>query len=434
MITCDNSGSDTPIDDPTAGTKVARMFTLRSAGLSLLCAVSLSAGDWPRFRGPAADGISTEKGWFGSWPGGQPKRIWKSNVGVGFSSMAISDGRLFTMGHNGRKEGGEDNIVALDVATGRELWRHTYPQALEDHYYEGGTSGTPTVDGARVYTVAKSGHALCLDAATGKVIWTQELAGGLGMKLPEWGFAGAPLISETVAIYNAGDAGVALDKATGKQVWAGGKGSAGYGSPVPFSIEGQQAVAIFGLRHVIAVDPSTGRELWRHQWKTQYDVNAADPVIAGDMMFITSGYGTGGSAVKFTKSSTREVWKNKAIRGHMQAPILIGGYVYGVDGNGGDDDSKLKCVELATGKVAWESPKAETGVLAAADGKLIWVTGRGELVVVKADPSKYDEISRAQVTGGKIWATPVLSNGKLYVRNWKGDVLCLDVKGGGGVS
>jgi outer membrane protein assembly factor BamB len=409
-----------------------RIPTLVLAGLGLLS--TTQAGDWPRFRGSAANGVSSEKDWLGAWPGGQPRQVWKGSIGAGFSAPVVAGGRVYATGHNGRKDDGEDRVVCLDAGTGKELWRHVYAQPLADHYYEGGTSATPTLDGDRLYTLAKSGLVHCLDAATGAVVWKTELATGIGAKVPEWGFAGAPHVHGNQVILNAGDAGIALDKATGKTTWIHGKGPSGYGSPVPFSAGGKEALALFGFQHVIAVDPTTGRELWRHPWKTKYDVNAADPVVAGDLMFLSSGYGTGGTTIRFTASSASEVWKNKAIRAHMQAPVVLDGFLYAIDGDGGSGDSRLKCVELATGRLAWESPKAETGVLSAADGKILWVTGRGELVVLKANPAKYEEVVRAQVTGGKVWTAPVLSNGRLYVRNWKGDLLCLDVKGSGGVS
>ena len=404
-------------------------------GIALVtCIYSLYGADWPRFRGTDGTGVSSETGWLGAWPGGQPRQVWKANVGAGFSSVTLAEGRLFTLGHNGLKDGGIDSIVAIDPINGQEIWHHSYPEKLADHYYEGGTSGTPTLDGGRVYTLSKSGIALCLDAGTGKVLWSRNLATELGIKIPEWGFAGAPHINGDRVIYNAGDAGLALDKTTGKDAWMSGTGSSGYGTPVPFAVDGKPGLAIFGLRHVIAVDPKTGRELWRHPWKTRYDVNAADPVILGDTMILTSGYGTGACGIQFSASGAKELWKNQVLRSHMQAPIGIKGHVYGIDGDGGDAKAKLKCIEAATGKVVWESPQAETGVLAAADGKLIWVTGKGELIVVKADPSGYQEVARAQVARGKIWSTPVLLNGRLYVRNWKGELLCLDVKGSGGVS
>lgn len=410
-----------------------RRHWLGGAALGI-CLYSLHAADWPRFRGTEGTGVSSETGWLGAWPGGQPRQLWKAQVGNGFSSVTLSGGRLFTLGHNGLKDGGVDSVVAVDATSGQELWRHSYPEKLADHYYEGGTSGTPTLEGGHVYTLSKSGVALCLDAGTGKVVWTRNLASDLGIRIPEWGFAGAPHINGDQVIYNAGDAGLALDKATGKDAWMNGKGPSGYGTPVPFALDGKPALALFGLRHVIVVDPKNGRELWRHPWKTRYDVNAADPVVLGDTMILTSGYGTGACGIRFNTSGAKELWKNQALRSHMQAPIGIRGHVYGIDGDGGDAKARLKCIEAATGKVVWESPEAETGVITAADGKLIWVTGRGELIIVKADPSGYQEVVRAQVARGKIWSTPVLLDGRLYVRNWKGELLCLDVRGSRGVS
>ena len=410
---------------------------MRSLACLILSTGLLSSAygaDWPRFRGPDADGVSKEKNWLGAWPAGQPKQVWKNAVGAGFSGMVVAGNRLFTTGHDGQKSKGNDSVLCLDSMSGKELWRYSYPQPLADHYYEGGTSATPTLDGDRLYTVSKSGRVLCLNASTGELVWQQELSSNLGAKTPEWGFAGAPYIHKGLVIFNAGDAGVGLDKTTGKKVWLNGQGPSGYGTPVPFQIGNQQALALFSFRHVIAIEPGTGRELWRHPWKTKYDVNAADPVISGDIMLLTSGYGTGATAIRFTDSSATELWKHKLLRAHMQSPVVLEGRVYGLDGDGGDGDSRLKCFDLATGRLHWESSKAETGALSAADGKILWLTGRGELVVVKGSPDKYEEIARAQVSGGKFWTAPVLSNGRLYIRNWKGELLCLDLRGSGNVS
>lgn len=392
--------------------------------------LALTGADWPRYRGPNQDGIALEKDWLGAWPGGQPKQLWKGNVGVGFSSVAVVGNRVYTLGHDGAKEG-QDRIVCLDATTGRELWRKEYPQKLHAKYYEGGTSSTPTVEAGRVYTLSKFGQAFCLEAETGREIWARDLVADLGLKVPEWGFSGSPHLEGDLVVFNVGDFGAALDRATGRDVWKSGPGAAGYGTPVPFQHAGRRALAIFAAKSVVAIDPASGRELWRFPWETQYDVNAADPVIQGDLMYLSTGYGKGGAGVKLEPSGPRQLWFNKEIRAQMASPILMGDQVYGVDGSGGEA-STLKCLDLKTGALKWASPKAETGVLAAAaDGKLIWVTGKGELVVVRANPEKYEEIARAQVTSGKIWAAPVLANGRLYVRNWKGDLVCVDLRAKG---
>lgn len=383
------------------------------------------AGDWPRFRGGNFDGVSTEKNWLGVWPGGQPRPLWKKSVGTGFSSVTVSDGRLYTAGNSGK----EDTIHCLDAATGNPIWVYSHAEELDPKYYEGGPSATPTVDGDQVHTVSKSGHVTCLHAATGKVVWSRPLARELGLKSPEWGFAGSPHVEGDLLILNMGSHGVALKKASGETAWLSGKDPAGYGTPVPFIFGGQKALAVFGAKEVWAVAPQTGDILWHFPWKTSYEVNSADPVVVGDKMFLSSGYGTGGGVIQFGGGNPHTVWFNKEVRSHFASAVAIQGHLYAVDGQGGDKDSTLKCLDFATGKVLWSSPAADTGNLTAADGKLIWITGRGELVIVEARPDKYTEVARAQITGGKCWTVPVLANGRLYVRNAQGTIVCVDVKG-----
>ena len=389
------------------------------------------ADDYPRYRGAHFNGIASEKNWLGAWPDGSPKRLWKKNVGTGFSSLAVAGGRVFTLGNSAK----QDTVYALDANTGAEVWKHSYAEELDPKYYEGGPSATPTVAGDRVYTISKQGHAFCLEAATGKVVWETNVHEKLGAELPDWGFAGSPHVDGDLVILNAGSHGLALNRASGEKVWFSGKEAAGYGTPVPFTSGGKPALAIFAAKAVVAVDPQTGTVLWQHPWETSYDVNSADPVVSGNLMFLSSGYDKGGGVVNFTGNQAKQVWFNKEVRSHFQTAVTLGGKLYAVDGQGGDKNSKLKCLDLETGKVLWTSPEAETGSLSAsADGRLLWLTGKGELVIVEAKPDGYKELARAQVTGGKCWTAPVLANGKVYIRNAKGDVVCVDVRGTGPMS
>ena len=326
-----------------------------------------------------------------------------------------------------------NTITTLDAVTGAELWTFAYAQSLDPKYYEGGPSATPTVDGGQVFILGKQGDAFCLDATTGKAVWSRNLHKEHGAEMPDWGFAGSAHIEDDLVIFNAGPWGIALKKATGDKVWSSGKEASGYATPVPFLNEGKRALAIFGAKQLYAVEPRTGKLLWHFPWVTDYDVNSADPVVSGNLMFLSSGYGKGGGVIRFGGGKAETVWFNTEVRAHFTSPIGIGGYVYGIDGQGGDKDSRLKCLDLKTGKVVWQSPASSTGTIIAADGKLLWLTGAGELVVVDATPEAYKERARAQVTGGKCWTAPVLSNGRVYLRNAKGDVTCVDVKAGGKV-
>ena len=382
-------------------------------------AVAVTAADWPNFRGPTHDGISKETGWTAEWPADGPKILWKAKVGMGFSAVTVASGKAYTQGNT--KD--EDTIFCFDANTGTSVWKHSYAAPLDPKYYEGGTSATPTVDGDRVYTISKRGIIHCLGAADGKVIWTKNLQEELGAKIPEWGFAGSFFIEGDLAILNIGSAGTALDKKTGKVVWTSGKEESGYSTPIPFDANGERAVMFAIKQDVIAVKLKDGKELWRFPWKTQYDVNAANPILSGNKVFISSGYNRGGGVFDISKNPPAKVWENKNMRNHMASSVLWQGHLYGVDEN------QLRCVVFDTGSVAWTDKVSGKGSLILADGKLIVLTERGELIVANPSPEGFKPISRAQVVGGKCWAAPTLANGKIYVRTGPGDVVCLDVSG-----
>jgi len=379
----------------------------------------VSALDWYRWRGPDANGISKETGWSAAWPSDGPKQLWKANVGTGFSSVSVSNGRVYTVGNKDK----QDTVYCFDADSGAVLWKHPYAAPLDSKYYEGGPSATPTVDGDRVYTLSKRGQVFCFDAATGKAAWSKDLVKELGARIPTWGFAGSPLVEGNLVIVNLGSAGTALDKATGKVVWTSGKEEAGYSTPVPFSSGGERCVALFLAESVAAVRIKDGKEVWRHTWKTSHAVNAADPIIDGNNVFISSGYNRGAALLKINAERPTVAWENKNMRNHFNSCVLISGHLYGFD----EDD--LKCIELPTGRVRWTERSLGKGSLMAADGKLIVLGEKGQLAVAEATPASFKPLSRAQVLGGLCWSTPVLSRGRIYCRNARGDLVCVDVSG-----
>jgi outer membrane protein assembly factor BamB len=381
--------------------------------------------DWPRWRGPDLNGISRETGWSTQWPTSGPKVLWRAKVGTGFSSIAVADGRAYTMGNTGRGAQ-QDTIFCFDAATGREIWRHTYAEKLDPNYYEGGPSATPPIDGGRVYTLSKTGQLLCLDAGSGKVIWTKSVPEEVAKKtgkaavVPTWGFAGSVLAHDNRLYVNVGKFGTALDK-NGDVLWTTGSEAAGYSTLVPFTMAGKGGMAVFGGQAVAALEPETGKVIWSYPWKTSYDVNAADPIIHEDLVFISSGYNRGAATLRINRSQAAKLWENKAMRNHFNSCVLIGEHLYGVDEN------QLRCVNLRTGVETWTERSVGKGSLMAADGKLIVLSEKGELMVAPADPGAFRPAARAQILGGKCWSTPVLSHGRIYARNAAGDVVCVDV-------
>ncbi|MFA6545166.1 MAG: PQQ-binding-like beta-propeller repeat protein [Limisphaerales bacterium] len=390
--------------------------------LSASAASAQETFDWPQWRGPRRNGISAEKDFVTSWPKEGPHRVWTARVGVGYSSVAVVGGRLYTMGN----VSDVDHVMCLDVATSKLLWDYRYPCAAADPNGYPGPRCTPTVDGNLVFTVSRNGHVLCLNATSGALVWTKNLVGDFGGRIPQWGFAGSPLVEGDLLILETGASGrstAALDKKTGRVVWANGNSAAGYGSPIAFDLARDRAVAVFSASGLTGRAASNGRILWHYNWRTSYDVNATTPIIFDDKIFISSGYGSGCALLQVSAGSVQSVWSNKNMRNHMNSCVLWQGHLYGFD------EGQLRCLDVITGAVKWSTPTYGKGSLMLADGRLILYGERGRLGLADASPAGFQEITAAQILGGSsTWAPPVLANGHIYCRSL-GDLVRLDVSG-----
>lgn len=395
---------------------LADVHPLRRFGLLLLAAwlapAAARADDWPQWRGPNRDGISRETGWRADWPAEGPKKLWEADVGVGFSSMSVSNGRIFTMGNVNET----DAISCFDAETGKLLWKHEYPCSSKDPNGYPGPRCTPTVDGDRVYAVSRHGHFFCLDAATGKVIWSKDFAKDFGAVSPKWGFAGSPLIEKDWVLceVNAtnGASVVAFNKRTGEVVWKNGRERAGYSSLVAFNLEGERCLAHFCADQFVLRRMADGSELWRIPWPTSYGVNAVTPLIAADKLFLSSGYGFGCALFKISLKGPTELWRNKNMRNHINSCVLLGQHLYGYD------EGELRCLDWNNGEAKWSTRDYGKGSLIAADGKLILYGQRGQLGLAAANGDAYKPLAQFQAVGGKdTWAPPVLANGRIYVRS-----------------
>jgi len=375
------------------------------------------AADWPNWRGPNYNGISSETGWNATWPEGGPKVLWKKSIGTGFASMAISNGRVYATGNI--KD--NDILYCFDAKTGEEIWKESYPCPLFNKNHEGGPAATPTVDGNAVYTFSKNGDAIRFNAATGEVIWQKNLNEELGTKPPTWYFAGSVFVAGDIVIYNAGSAGIALNKQDGSLVWKSGTTVPGYATAVPYTSNGQKCVALFASKEILGLVAATGKIIWRHEWKTRYDANIADPIVAGDTVFISSGYNKGCALLKVAGSNVTELWRNKNMRNHFNSSVLWQGHIYGFD------ERELSCLDSKSGQVKWAQQGLGKGSLMLADGKLIILSERGKLVIAEASPLGFKELASAQILTGKCWTVPVLANGRIYARNADGQLVCIDV-------
>ena len=402
-------------------------FPLCAAGVLFLSISELGfSDDWPIFRGPQKNGISTETGW--KVPSGEAPVAWKASVGLGFSAATVADGKVIITGHDGKKT---DTVYCFEESTGKRLWVHSYPQPLGNLYYDGGTTGTVTADGGRLYHIAREGELFCLNSSDGSVVWQTHLQKDHGYSKPTWGFTGAVLPHGDRLFVTAGESGLCLNKSDGSVIWKSKDEEAGYATPYLFQRDGRELLIFTNKRFYNCVEAETGKKLWEVKWMTRYGVNASDPIVSGDRIFIATGYGKGANLLQWDgKGEPVSLWRSRDMRNQMNASVLVDGYLYGIDGDQNGDGTSLKCMELESGKTMWSNPEVGHGTVCVADGKLIVLTEKGELQIAPVSPDGYGYVFRQQVVPGRVWTVPVLANGRVYCRNEKGEVTVVDLRKG----
>ena len=389
-------------------------------GLITLCQAANSEGaDWPCWRGPDRNGISSETGL--RWQTNGLPVVWKASVGNGFSSFAVASGRAYTMGNTN----GSDTVFCFDAEKGTALWTYSYPCDAQPLSYEGGPSSTPAVDDGRVFAFSKSGDLFCLDAKEGRVVWQKKFdlwPWRDGDWKNTWRYAGSPLIIGDCLFMSLGRAGAAFNKRDGSVVWQSEAGHPGYASPVPFRAGAVAALAFFSGHAVVGVEAETGKRLWEVPWHTEWDMNAADPIIHEGKLFISSGNNSGCALYDLSVNPPREIWRNKNLKTPMNSAVLWKGFLYGFN------DADLSCVEWATGELKWSERGVRRGSLVVADNCLLTLSENGKWTVASASSEAFRPIMQAQVMSGRCWTSPVLSHGLLYVRNAQGEAVCFDAR------
>jgi len=382
----------------------------------LFCLLPVVKGaDWPNWRGPKYDGISTEK-LLRDLPKSLPV-AWTTEVGTGFCTVSVQGDRVLTMGNSK----GKDTIWCLNAADGRIFWKHTYDCPLDPLYYEGGPGSTPTIFGGAVYALSKKGHTFRLDLKTGKVIWGRDLVKEHGFKVPEWSFAGSPFIYKDTVILSVGRQAVALRLKDGATQWMPSKDTAGYATMVPFKDDEH---LYFSAKSLMGISLKNGAAKWAYPWKTSRDVNAADPVSLGNhQLLVSSSIGT--SLLDVSSGKPIEKWKQRNLRWYFNSGVVIGEHVYSIHGTT-HRPTELVCTELKTGKTVWSDEGYGSGGLITAGNDVI-VFDKGTLTIFKASPEKFILRLRQQVMKGKCWTSPVIANKRIYCRNATGTLTCLNL-------
>ena len=418
--TTDTLRPDAPSDTPKSPADDRGTGRTRSDIRTVSVPTSENA-TWPNWMGPDHNGISQQTGWSTRWPAGGLPIAWSKQIGIGFSSVAIAEGRLFTMGHTAGKE----SIYCLKTENGETVWSFSYASPLVDNLHDGGPGATPTLDGKFVYTLGRGGQLYCLSAETGKVVWSRMLQEDLDVELPEWGFTSSPLILDNQVVLEAGRV-VSYDKLTGRKNWQTKRHAAGYGTPALLESGGQPLLATLDCDGLRIVRSSDGKEVDFQSWESPFLTNSTTPIVQGDKVFISTGYNVGCALFRFSGSSLELVYSNREMRNHFNNCILLDGHLYGFDGNSNlGRVVQLTCMNFATGEVLWKKRGLGCGSLMVANGKLVLLSDKGDLVVAKATPKSYQELCRSRFLSGRCWTMPVLLNGFVYGRSARGQLTCL---------
>ncbi len=396
--------------------------------------------DWPQFLGPERNGISRETGLIDAWPSDGPREVWRVPGGVGMSGFAIADGRLYTM----VQKTGKQWVIARDAKTGKSMWETPVADAYRNPMGNG-PRATPTVTKDSLFAFTGEGKLFALKTSDGGILWHHDVVKEHGGdQHADYGMACSPMVANDLVIVTAGapDATVvAYDAKTGKQKWTAGQNApAGYSSPALLKVGGRSQVVVFYGSAAEGFDPKTGESLWKYPYQTNYDCNIATPIAVDGNVFLSAGENHGSVLLSLTPKdadsktgpfTVSEVWQSQGpksvLRNEWQTSILLGKNLFGFDNVGGAGPvTHLTCIDAKTGERKWQQLRFGKGNMIAADGKLILSTMKGELVLLAANPEKFEELGRVKLLGMTRQA-PALAGGLVYLRDDR-DIVCVDLR------
>ena len=398
-------------------------FLIVGAGPALAAGADPSGADWPQFRGSQQNGVSQETGLLRSWPESGPKVLWKKPIGAGFSTVPAVGDALYTMAVEGESE----MAYRLRASDGEVVWRVPLGPVFPEIFGNGPRS-TPLVENDAVYALSATGRLHALATKDGRRLWELDLVKELGSPTPDRGFASSPLIDGDLLLLQAGGtegrAVVALDKKTGKIRWSALQGEPGYPTPLAVTIDGVRQYVFVRTNEgdIVSVLPD-GKVHWQYPWK---DGAIASPLfLPPNRIFASATDDVGAVLLEIDKAdgkaSVREVWNNRLMRNHFSSSVLYEGHIYGFD------NASLKCLVAETGEQKWVQRGYGKGSLIAADGLLYILSDQGQLILAEATPAGFHEKGKVQALEGRTWTAPVLSHGRLYLRN-DTEMIALDVK------
>lgn len=377
--------------------------------------------DWPAWQGLNFDGKSNYKGINKDWSNGL-KELWsvdylcQNKSTVSWSAPVIQGNRLVVPG----RDKDNDLVFCIDADNGDLFWVGSYIAKTETSHGPGARA-TPFIDEDRVYTYGRGGDLVCWQLLDGKMLWQKNTIDE-GGKEPEWGLSSTPIVYDNKVIVQGGGKAliIAYNKMSGDVIWKSMSGKAGYSAATIMKTEQKNYLLVYHGMGLSCLEPENGLVIWTVPWETDYGVNATTPLVEGSTIFHSSGYGMGSQAIDVTNNDVNVLWENKNFEAQHTDPVIIDGYIYGYSGESYVNKGDFMCIELATGKEMWSTKEIGQGTLTYVDGFLICLDIKGNLFMVKPDPSKFNLIGELQDAiknvKSRAWTKPVVANGKLYLR------------------
>ncbi len=393
-----------------------RYLAERGSGTGGAVVGAVGEADWPGFRGPERDAVITGLTLSEDWETRPPRVLWRVPVGPGWSSFAVAGRHLFTQEQRGELEA----VVAYDADSGEQIWAHEYPSRFFEAMAGAGPRATPTLVDGMMFTLGGEGILLRLDPTTGDVVWQADLREDAGREPPTWGFSSSPLVVGGVVIVHAGGEGdtglLAYGIDDGRVRWGAPAGGHSYSSPQLSRIAGEERVALVSDSGLSLIDPADGSVAWHHDWQhSSYRV--LQPLVVGDSTLLMSSdfSGTRRLDIRLAGGSlaAEERWTSQAMKSGFNDYVAHDGFLYGFDPN------ILACVNLETGERAWKGGRYGNGqVLLLPDAdQLLLLAENGDVVLLRTNPQKLEELTRVEALNGKTWNHPVLVKDRLYLRN-----------------
>ncbi len=427
------------------------LFTLLAAALAAGQSKPPAGLDWPQWRGQKRDGVWRETGIVDRFSGGRLPARWSVPLGSGYTGPTVAAGRVYVMDRL-KEPVPVERVLCFDWEKGAPLWTHSYACEYRDFTYTAGPRASVTVQGGRAYALGAAGHLHCLDAADGRVLWKRDLRAEHRIRMPEWGIAASPLVEGDLVITQIGGEGdacvVALDRESGRDRWRALPDRAAYSAPIAIDQAGRRVIVCCVADRVVGLDAASGSLLWSYDMPgSQWPITIATPVVEGDLLFVTTAHvGAALLRLRADRPAVDEVWRRDGrktrspdtLHSVIPTPLLMNGHIYGVQSRG-----ELRCLELLTGKRAWEEtrvvPLATHGTLHLVRqgdrGDRAWIFGEtGELILARLTGSGYEELARAklidptkeQLPRGVAWSHPAFAYRHVFARNDR-ELVCADL-------